>query len=290
MNKLIKIIEPTPRVCKGQNQPKYPPSGNKFIKDVSLVINNSNADSLTIDGYIVNNENTITRIIFKREIEFINNDLNLRGLKLEDLWRNDYVSQIKDLYKTLAKTLSCGIDFIFLPVNNSENELYLIISEYPFERVNGGVLSFNKYAERIKYFRNRSFPVTKPLVVSNSYLECYLANELKKDPFPGDIDLIIFKNDSVKSVVEFKTHNLRSDIREESFDKYKDKDYRRIDVLCSLTKALKLKFYFFVIWGDFHSNVKIQKISECGELMEEFLVPKNSNNIASILLSEDKSI
>ncbi|MDE5833027.1 MAG: hypothetical protein K2H64_08595 [Desulfovibrio sp.] len=280
---MIKILEPRPRLCPGQPPPKYPPTGNPFLKAIVGDLENMGARGVTIDGYIDDRDGNITRIIYKREFADDAGDFNPL-----DLYQSDVVRSVKTYYKTLARALGCGIDFVFIP--GKRNQAYAFAAEPPFaETVYLKYIStFDDYAERIRFFRKRTFNVTKPLKVANSGMECYLANVRGKDPFPGDIDLAIYREDKLVNIAEFKTHNLPTPIVAESFDKYRKQDWRRLKVICDLCAALGMGGYYFVIWGERHPEIKIQKISIAGEIVSEEIIPKEPARAARILLEKVK--
>lgn len=73
---MVKLITPTPIVCPNQTNPKYMPMGNAFIVDVMHCINSGNRQikAATIDGYIVDKDQKITRLLLKREFVFEQNE------------------------------------------------------------------------------------------------------------------------------------------------------------------------------------------------------------------------
>ena len=62
----------------------------------------------------------------------------------------------------------------------------------------------------IKEYRGFSFKYVKPLIISKSYMECYLSKT--SNPWPGDLDGVIkkSKDNTVKALLEFtRTANLK---------------------------------------------------------------------------------
>lgn len=146
--------------------------------------------------------------------------------------------------------------------------------------------SLNELQDFIFSYRRFRFTIVKPLLTAKSYMECYLSTT--PSPWPGDLDGIILETNTKKisALLEFKTHNLSSDIEQESVNKYAIQDMRRFKVLNYLQKEIGLKQGFdppiiFIIWGTgpYHKKIKIQKISN-GQVIEETYIesPKFSNN------------
>lgn len=303
---MITLFEPTPRVCPNQPMPKYPPMGNFFIKEIINWFNVQRLNKLTdikaatIDGYIVNNESTITRLMFKREYQ-IQQHNNI--ISIEDLLNNnsglflniEEVLKIKDDYKILANYLGCGIDLLFLPKDyplsalDAENQRMILytIENPPLNIAKFSYISANDYAQRIYGFRGFDFRYSKPLITANSYLECYFANSLicngRKNPYPGDLDLFLYDFNGIKIIVEFKTHNLNTAINNESYDKYIQQDGRRLQVLFNLGGKLNSDV-LFVFWGKTHDNIKLQLLSNKREMKQELVINKDSELLAKTML------
>lgn len=301
---MILLFEPTPRLCPNQPTPKYPPMGNFLIKDIINWFNEQRLNKLTdikaatIDGYIVNNESTITRLMFKREYQILNNMISIDDLLNNNsgLFLNiDEVLKIKDDYKILANYLGCGIDFLFLPKDyplsalDAENQRMILynIENPPLNIAKFSYISANDYAQRIYGFRGFNFRYSKPLITANSYLECYFANSLiyngRKNPYPGDLDLFLYNFDGIKIIVEFKTHNLNTAINNESYDKYTQQDGRRLQVLFDLGGKLNSDV-LFVFWGKAHDNIKLQLLSNKRAMKQELVINKDSALLAKTML------
>lgn len=279
---MITLFEPTPRTCPDQPKPKYPPMGNFFIKDIINWFNAQRLNKLTdikaatIDGYIVNNNSIITRLMFKREYQIqCNNIISINDLlnKNKRLFLTlEEVLNIKDDYKILANYLGCGIDFLFLPKDyplsapdaKEPRMILYAVENSSLNKAKFSYISANDYAQRIYGFRGFNFRYSKPLITANSYLECYFANSLiysgRKNPYPGDLDLFLYDSNGIKIIVEFKTHNLNSAINNESYDKYIQQDGRRLQVLFDLGSKLNSDV-LFVFWGKAHNSIKLQLLN-----------------------------
>lgn len=303
---MITLFEPIPRVCPGQAEPKYPPMGNFFIKDIINWFNVQRLNKVTdikaatIDGYIVNKNSTITRLLFKREyqIEKCNNINSIEDLLTNDrglFLKTEEVLKIKDDYKILAKYLGCGIDFLFLPKNyplsaldaETPRMILYAIENPPLNRTKLSYISANDYAQRIYDFRGFNFRYSKPLITANSYLECYFANTLiyngRKTPYPGDLDLFLYDSNGIKIIVEFKTHNLNTAIDNEFYDKYIAQDWRRLKVLFDLGSKLNSDV-LFVFLGKAHKNIKLQLLSNKRVMKRELVINKDSELLAKTML------
>lgn len=303
---MITLFEPIPRVCPRQPAPKNPPMGNFFIKDIINWFNAAKINKLTdikaatIDGYIVNKDSTITRLLFKREyqIEKCNNITSIENLLNNDrelFLKTEEVLKIKDDYKILAYYLGCGIDFLFLPKNypssalDAENQRMFLytVENPPLNIARFSCISANDYAQRIYGFRGFDFQYSKPLITANSYLECYFANTLiyngRKNPYPGDLDLFLYDSNGIKIIVEFKTHNLNTAINNEFYDKYIDQDWRRLKVLFDLGSKLNSDV-LFVFWGQKHNNIKLQLLNNKRIVKQELVINKDSELLAKTML------
>lgn len=296
---MIKLITPTPIVCPNQTNPKYVPMGNTFIIDVMHFINSGTQQikAATIDGYIVDKDQNITRLLLKREFVFESSE----SFQYIQEYKNIFlefpeIKILKEGYRSLATQLDCGIDFLFVPQyypygNFEEDFANRYMALYTIEppslnRAKFQFISANEYAERIFSFRKRTFINNKPLKVASTYLECYLANDdrsKKKNPFAGDLDLFIYEGHNSKLIVEFKTHNLNTPIKDEFFNKYEFADRRRIQVLVDLAIATN-SYVLFVFWGSKHNQIKIQLIDIKKSLVEERVFDKNAELLAKNIL------
>jgi len=292
MNKPISVqlLEPTARVCPGQPSPRFPPAGSGFIRDVVASVQQP-LSACTVDGYIVNRSGQVTRIFFKREFNVVQPELE-DGEIADALIRDQSVISAKQKLAGLAKKLNCGIDYLFSPVGyphivTNPNKMLLVSVDDPSSgRARRRFIQAEDLAQHIQSYRGRSFSNPKPITVATSNIECFLANDRlinnSADPFPGDLDFVLFDGDDVCSIAEFKTHNLDSDIANESCTRYQDKDWRRLEVLLNVTAALRCRI-FYIFWGPKHSHVKIEEITRDRKILNVQIMEKDAAHLAAFL-------
>ncbi len=240
---------------------------------------NSNFMVFEVDGYIIEKNKKPNGIFSRLELEAKNlDDIDLNFLC--DFLIKNYFDKI--YYNVLFS------DFL-----NIGHWLIITVNNYPlgYKHEDKGIISINfkidnndkllintikqlnvfEMEKGIKMLRKFSFDKVKPLSSSPSHLSCHLNNNTL-NPFPGDIDAVIFdkKNKTFRSFIEFKTHNINSPTENESIDKYGDQDWRRFEVLFDLQEYIRKEKkiecnLFYIAWGtkDFenHKNIKIDRIT-----------------------------
>lgn len=287
--KIIRLLDPKPFVCPDQQAPRFAPAGNSFIRQVAENVSFP-FSACSVDGYIVNKTGKVVRIFFKREFDVLAPDASIQEVA-DSLAQDPQVTSAKGKLNSLARLLGCGVDYLFSPMGYPYNSPLNCMFLFSVDNVDSGkatrrVLDYKKLAEHIRHYRGRSFWSPKPITVSTSAIECYLANNHRTngfaDPFPGDLDLAVLKGEIVYSIAEFKTHNLQSDINSESCLRYQDRDRRRLDVLLNVTKQLECKLYF-LFWGDRHDSVKVEEISLDRKIIRTDLLPNDPKAIADFL-------
>lgn len=283
---VVRLIDPTPCLCPGQRPPRFPAAGSKFIRQVSASAQNPYY-SCSIDGYIVNSDGLVTRLFFKREFEVISELNSYEELSEQLLLSTDFLSA-KPAIMSVARQLGCGVDYLFspqgYPYNRSGIDRMVMISVDDLDtgKARRRTIGPQNLAEHIRKYRGRSFSSPKPITVATSHIECYLANDLRRqgsaDPFPGDLDLIILRESRARCVVEFKTHNLKTNIASESCLKYQERDWRRLNVLTNVCSQLDSRL-FYVFWGDIHNNIKIEEVSLDKKILKSELIEKNPDTL-----------
>ncbi|MBE0406831.1 hypothetical protein ACT3TI_08495 [Psychrobacter sp. AOP22-C1-22] len=267
-----------PVVCPNQTV-KYPPVGespNDWLRSNSLGL-----DVITIHGFVVDKFNSIPALFLKAE--FIYSD----GMKIDDIVNRYTQNKRWHLLKTVSEDLRSPVNLLLIPYgypntsiqgfNGNDKCLYL------FEDITNSVfrdyekISLLGFSLLLKDMRGFSFKKSKPLKSASTYLECSLVNETEgeKNPWPGDVDGILFLHDKPKAILEYKTHNLNSPISNEYIGKYSQEDWRRFKVLDVLKGKLNVPI-FFIVWGPNHQDIKIQVICEVGKVDKEFYTNKIS--------------
>jgi hypothetical protein len=250
------------------------------LNPINWLINNIEGETskyavFEVDGYIIDKDN-LPKANFTR---FEVTDDNIDTLQIEIL-----IDEIKANFKTkllynlkFAKLLEIK-HWVIITLNNyplGYDLSYKGIISLDFDLTENDefILKSVKYLDAnemeigIKKLRGFSFKNVKELLTGPNQLSCYLNNKTT-NPFPGDLDAIIFDKqlNEVISLIEFKTHNIDSPIENEHIGKYGVQDWRRFEVIFNLKKFIESKqskqaklFYF--AWGtkniDNHKNIKI---------------------------------
>src|SRR5690606_12642801 len=120
---------------------------------------------------------------------------------------------------------------------------------------NQSKINLDRLEKGIRKLRGFSFSRVKNLNSASSNVECHLANNTT-NPWPGDIDAIIFNNITQRfdAIIEFKTHNIDTPIQNERIGKYGQEDWRRFNVLFDLIDNFHKRYgykpkLFFIVWG-----------------------------------------
>lgn len=264
------------------------------LDPLKWLINNeqdSNYAVFEVDGYIIDKDKKPNGIFSRLELEEKNiENINLNVL-CDFLLENHYE---KIYYNVLFSN--------FLKVGHW---LIITVNDYPlgYKHEEKGIISINfkidvndklvissikqlnlfEMEKGIKMLRKKSFEKVKPMNSSPSQLSCYLNNNTL-NPFPGDIDAVIFekKNKAFISFIEFKTHNINTPTENESIDKYGVQDWRRFDVLFDLQDYIRIENkiecnLFYIAWGtkdiENHKNIKIDRIAR-NKILETKIVER----------------
>lgn len=287
------LLVPENRVCPGKTT-RYPITNHNPV----LWIKTENTDYtvISVDGFIVNNENRVNGIF--KKFEFIEDYPN-EPITLEDI-ENVFSNSEIQLISQLAEVLQCRFyTFIWpkdYPIGFSQTDL--LIHSFTFHSVNGEmqinthrIVNINDLEQGIRTLRGFSFRSVKNLNSASSNVECNLANGTT-NPWPGDIDSLIFNNRThqYEAIIEFKTHNIDSPIQNERIGKYGQEDWRRFNVLFDLIDNFNARLsyrpkLFFIVWGtnatsENHANVKIDLI-ERNRVVVSRLFPRPPYNAFS---------
>lgn len=271
MEKPLNIFKPTRRTCPGKTV-KYPITQ---LKPESWLNNSGETFTFSsLDGYVIDKSGKVTAFMDRFEFDGSYEDRHNFVKSLLDRFGNEIRTNLK-----LATQLNIPYR-VFLwskdfPHKDELHERKIIV--FLPELINNEVdLSHAKWINLkgleagIKKYRGRSYNAVKSLKSANSNVECYLANQTK-NPWPGDIDGLIVDKSSglVKSIIEFKTHNIDSPIEEQFIGKYGKQDWRRFEVLYSLQDSIQSALghrpkLFYMVWGtgDYtnHRHLKIDEI------------------------------
>lgn len=289
----MKLIIPINRLCPGK-ETRFPIT--EYNPVLWLKTFDVNFTVISIDGFIVNNNNKVNGLFKKLEYQ---EETSNEQINLTDIKKNININELTLVYK-LANDLECKFFLFIWPLNYPKDydvNLKLIYS-FKFKIFNNEleIHSFKKanlhdLGQGIGILRGFGFNNAKNLNTASSNVECYLANNTR-NPWPGDIDAIIYNNinQRYQAIIEFKTHNINSPIEQEEIGKYGEQDWRRFNVLFDLIDNFNVKFGYrpkllFIVWGtnaEFqnHASIKIDMI-ERNRVIHSSLFPRPDYNINS---------
>ncbi|MFB0497310.1 hypothetical protein ABID99_003547 [Mucilaginibacter sp. OAE612] len=287
------LLIPGNRICQGK-QTRFPITGYNPV--LWLKTENENYSVISIDGFIVNNQNTVNGIFKKLEYT--------EETPGEDISLNDIRTLVSGnelaLIKQLADVLQCRFYIFIWPENYPEgyDKDQALIHSITLT-LEDGELKFNTHRKvnldtlekGIRTMRGFTFRHVKNLNSASSNLECYLANHTT-NPWPGDIDAMIYNlgTGRFEAIIEFKTHNMDAPVQNEWIGKYGDEDWRRFNVLFDLIDNFNNRLgyrpkLFFIVWGTNaanpnHANIKVDLI-ERGRVIRSVLFPRPPYNVFS---------
>ena len=284
------LLIPENRVCPDKKTP-YPVTGFNPIHWIKT----DDPDFIVtgIDGFIVTNQNKVNGIF--KKFEYIEEEPN-EAISIEAI-QSVFPERENWLINNLSDVLDCMSYTFFWPrefpvgfdINSQVIHIYKFDSKVNNFQINRHkLISLKDLENGIKRLRGFSFLKVKGLNSSSSNVECFLANKTK-NPWPGDIDAVIYdkKKNKYVAFIEFKTHNIDRPVIEEHIGKYGEQDWRRFDVLFDLIDAFAAKLgykpkLFFIVWGtdpnkSNHANLKIVSI-ERNRIVKSFLFPRPNHN------------
>jgi len=270
----IDLLSGRPRPCPGQ-QIRYPPQPSlpydwlkSELREGYLLTD--------IDGYTVNFQRKMVTAFLQRREYILDQytDLTFKKGLLDYLHKPCEALEWRGRLD-LAEALGVPLYFIVWPKDYPAKSyaleqpvLFYKLSDLSrFDISLGQRGTANDLGIFIKNLRGSSFSTVKPLRIANTLMECYLSRT--PNPWPGNLDGILFKDGQVIAILEFKAHNLDTPIQEEDRSKYESADLRRFSVLSIIqenikkTKGLRPKLVL-IIWGtkSIHKKVKIQIIEK----------------------------
>ncbi|GEM_PF-3432561 len=288
---MIKLRKQNLIVCpnkKASNPPQDCVPYNCFKK-----LNHQSYELFDLDGYTVNFLRKVASALFvKREYSFdelaeANEDTIIQSI-LNNENNNEWFNRLlfsEKLNISLFLTV-WPYDYPNKSYDGLENPVMIFKAErcgnnIQFKLVEKG--NKDNLQQFINRYRGFSFKYVKPLIISKTYMECYLS--ATPDPWPGDLDGVIkhSESDEIKALLEFKTHNLQTSIEDEGVNKYQSQDLRRFKALFYLQNQIKQiqgkePPILFIIWStrEEHKRVKLQILNN-GEITEELLIESTAN-------------
>lgn len=285
------FVTPGSRVCEGKST-KHPVT--EYIPFLWLKVVNERYTVVSIDGFIITNNHLVNGVFKKAEYikQFVGEELNgddvFTYLSKSEL---NVLKKFANVFGTEIFTFIWPKDF---PKGFKIEDKCIYSLKFSFENEvtisSLKLISLLELEMGISMLRGYSFDTVKGLKIATSNVECYLANRTK-NPWPGDLDAIIYDNlnDRFVALIEFKTHNEDTPVEEEHIGKYGKQDWRRFNVLFDLIDNFRNKIQqtpklLFIVWGtttsENHQNVKIDLI-ERGQVIETRLIARPEFNTFS---------
>lgn len=281
----------------------YPPSKDLPFQWLNSGLKLTHAEISLIDlaGYVVDfrESGKITAIMENLEYPYSDfNDINRDSLNQylnNSSVKNDWKLRIKiaDIFKIQLYIILWPINYPYEKDESIKNPIFILRASTANGIITTKLIEkgdLNEFESFIKKLRNGySFQRVKPLNSAKTYMECYLANRSgsNKNPWPGDLDGILIDNDTneIKVLLEFKTHNLDTPIREEDSGKYGTIDERRFRVLTICQGHVgriqsEKPLILFIVWGTkpAHEKIKIQAILDNQLLGEKYIKRPDSSD------------
>ncbi len=283
------LLVPNNRICPGKTT-QFP------VTTINPVLWIKSGDPeytvVGIDGFIINSENKVNGLF--KKFEYIA-EMPGEEISVEAINRVFSENEIR-LIKDFSEVMACGFYTFIWPENFPEG--YELTSKqihsYTFDFADDlkvhthKLISMTELESGIAKLRGGPFSFVKNMRSASSNVECHLANHTK-NPWPGDIDALIYNHVQKKyiAIIEFKTHNKDEQIGQEHIGKYGQEDWRRFNVLFDLTDNFNHKLgyrpkLFFIVWGtneglENHADLKIDLL-ERNTVVKSWLLPRPPYN------------
>lgn len=292
------LLTPLSRVCVGKST-KYPVT--EYLPLLWIKPQGEKYTVVNIDGFIIDKNHSVNGIFKKAEFisEFENEEFTPESI-FQLITQNEFkvIKSFASTFETDIHTFIWPKDF---PTRYSVSDKLIYSLKFDFKDAEIAVSSVKKISlqeleKGISILRGFSFKNVKNLNSSSSNVECYLANNTT-NPWPGDLDAIIFDNTEEKfiALLEFKTHNIDTPIENEHIGKYGQEDWRRFDVLFDLIDNFQAKLkhspkLFFIVWGTNlhsknHRKIKVDLLQRNKILRTEYLDRPAFNEFSENLFS-----
>lgn len=185
------------------------------------VLKEYNLGGISFCFFVNWSKNTISKEIWEKrivkdDITWPINNFNINRDAIKKLDTKEYTTL---LYKFCTTNEFSGHYMLFKDLDNWRDDLEEIV-DIDITELTCNVVSPKTLSDRIAVLRGISVPIGKGgLIYSDSTLECYFAQ--KQWFWPGDVDLVLLDEKSMPiALIEFKKHNLDSDIKDENIEKY----------------------------------------------------------------------
>ena len=127
------------------------------------------------------------------------------------------------------------------------------------------------FENRLLEIQDGPTPMNKKLIYSTTKLEGYLSDKCFKNYsntckaiFPGDVDLILFENNTPQLLIEFKKHTKwgRKKFVDQSYKTYWELDKKKYNGIALLSNKLGLDKFYNVIYSTVENEKKKLKIEQ----------------------------
>ena len=275
------IKKPKLVICPNKTT-RYPPSDINPLDYINayLIKNKSDIVGINYDGYIVDKySKKITHFLLLREYRSAYNLRDIWQAVLNEIFCENSLCQARI---SIANDMNVPFSVFLIPEDyplSNQNKTALIINNITdccnISRDHCHTSNMEEFIRFINHFRGGSYQYkVKGLNAANTKFECYLANNNGYTPFPGDLDGLLIRNKKALAILEFKTHNLNTPIKDQYLGQYGKEDWKRIEVLHNLKEHLNVPIYV-IFWGPKYSSVKIDKIIKIGDIEQTKVVEWN---------------
>jgi hypothetical protein len=297
MSKVLYILKKNGRVCPNKKT-KYPPAVDSPANWIRA-INNQNLHVFDIHGYTIS-YGKVTKIMYL--FEYLKDTLD-EPFDVHGAIKKTKQNKLIPFIKLFSEQLKVDIDIVFIPYeypsavgsysykekllysNNLEHITY--VKNILKETTKIIKYSLDEFKVVIHNLRGYSYKKVKNLKSADTLLECYMANETY-DPWPGDLDGVLYEGERLIAILEYKTHNLPTPIDQQGIGKYPDEDKRRFKVIQNLQVQLKTDTpLIYIVWGEKHDLIKMDKImtvNNQARVVNTILVKKENNSFVEKLL------
>jgi len=263
----MKLIEPYLKHRETGRKPFYNDFYNDIEKAFSIGYSSTSVHFFTTDKILKN-------IVWKKYVSsepFNEDDL------IDYFNKNNFILNMKEEiqffeYQGLSLQLIIFYDDVdwvnenpnIFIVNFFLNQSYQIQTSITTERK-------HDFENRLLEIQDGPTPMNKKLIYSTTKLEGYLSDKCFKNYsntckaiFPGDVDLILFENNTPQLLIEFKKHTKwgRKRFVDQSYKTYWELDKKKYNGIALLSNKLGLDKFYNVIYSTVENEKKKLKIEQ----------------------------
>ena len=222
-----------------------------FDKPNELLLKLQSLDAISFNYFVKWEENFSEGSIVKEAwIKRIVSLEDINSISVDDIKNSDVDEKLRALEgeehirSSVAMMQSIGFRLRYLlifnkpyPENINDKAFVGFFMDYILEedKFYYEFLSISRLKEYIKRYTGRPLKVRKGLKVAETYLEAYLSKT--DSPFPGDCDELIYDEDGIKVLIEYKkcTKKDGTQVEDQSFERFLQSEdrlkYKRLNIL-----------------------------------------------------------